>query len=213
MRPRCPLALLVVLLLAGPLAAQTTAPPTPDLHDHRGFWIGFDFGPGDLQVDCSADCGLASPVPETWNGGAGMGWSLALGGTPRRNLLLGGEIGTTFRPQNTNNAALGWLMFVMRIYPSPRRGFFVHPGLGLGTAALSAPSLGFTGASAITSTGAAIQLGAGYDIRFGGRFALTPTARYVSTFSDGDELTRSGHTYHGPKNPRALVAGFGFNWY
>src|SRR5687768_14592353 len=108
---RC-LAVLLALLLAAPASAQN------DLA-RRGFWIGFGAGPGFASLDCD-ECGpLAERGP--WEGGTGMYFSFALGGTVRDNLLLGGELSGWARVELEQeaaiNASIGALSFVMQYYP------------------------------------------------------------------------------------------------
>jgi hypothetical protein len=209
-RARAPLlAAVVAALLPAPLAAQAG----DSLHAHRGFWIGVGVGTGRAQLDCQAGCGAPTPVPSTWKGGPGLGYQIALGGTPRHNFLLGGEIGGVTRLHATHDATVVWAMFVSQVYPVPRRGLFVRAGLGIGGATLTDESLGITSDAPVESTGAAVQAGVGYDVRVGGRFALSPMAQYVTVLADGSEATIRGRTYTGPKNPGAFLVGIGFHWY
>jgi hypothetical protein len=127
--------------------------------------------------------------PSTWDGGPGVGAQFMLGGTPRRNVLLGGEIGGVTRYQESNTSTVSWGTFVTPIYPSSRSGFFIRTGLGFGVAALTSDALGTDQPEAITTTGVALQAGLGFDFRLGGKFGLAPVAQYVIGPSEGGGTT------------------------
>src|SRR5262245_57417900 len=104
--------LALVGLTAGSLAAQ-------DAPRRKGFWIGFGLGPG---------VNLAQNLDDksVW-GGSGY---LRLGGTPKANLLLGGEaIGWTVDYKDVN-LSRGNVQFVMQWYPNVRSGFYLKGGIG-----------------------------------------------------------------------------------
>ena len=214
---RVPRALAVLLALCvatsvGDAQQPTTTTDARDLHDHRGFWIGFGLGPGALSIDCESNCGAATPSP-AWERGRSGGFHLAMGGTPRQNLLLGGELGGQVRWRGESTATVAWISFVSQWYPRPRSGLFVRTGLGIGGAVLEDRDLGLVGDLGVSTTGFSLQGGVGYDVRFGGKFALTPFAQYVVALGDGDQTRAGGRRYQGPEVPSALHAGLSFNWY
>jgi hypothetical protein len=95
----------LLVLLSGSLGAQES-------HRRQGFWLGFGLGPG---VNLSE--GLDGE--KLW-GGNGY---LRLGGTPRRNLLLGGEaIGSAVDYRDVT-LSRGNVHFVALLYPDVRSGF------------------------------------------------------------------------------------------
>lgn len=199
-------------------AQAPAAPPAPPpaarqdaATDHDGFWIGFGFGAGNLSVDCGT-CG-PGPLPREWSGGRSTAAHLAMGGTLRPNVLLGGEIVVNFNGNLQRSANVGHVGVVTQLYPRGARGLFVRAGAGIGVAILTDEALGFGEGAELTSDGVSVRAGVGYDFRFGGRFALTPYVDYSQLFSSGTAMTVNGRSYRGPENPGALQVGLSFNWY
>jgi hypothetical protein len=156
---------------------------------------------------------VPSGTPQTWRGGNAGGFTLTLGGTPRQNLLIGGELGAVVKPAQTNAAGLGWLSFVSQVYPVARRGLFVRAGLGFGAATLEDDRLGLTRNNTVTTTGFSVQAGLGYDVRFGRPLR----ARADGPIRDDPRARRRDRrerpSAEGPEEPRALLVGLGFHWY
>ncbi|MGZ8376749.1 MAG: hypothetical protein ACXW0Z_05845 [Gemmatirosa sp.] len=191
-------------------SAPPVAPPGPT-RDHEGFWIGVGAGTGYQSIDCGA-CGPA-PLPAKWNSGRSGGAYLAMGGTLRSNVLLGGEFAFNINSGEDVSAAVSHLGVVAQLYPTRERRLFVRVGLGVGGALLEDPTIGFPEGEELESTGITVKAGLGYDVRFGGRFALTPYVDVVQTLSEGSIATVDGRRYRGPDNPAVLQAGLSFHWY
>jgi hypothetical protein len=195
-----------LLVLLGVLAA-VPASAQNDLA-RRGFWIGFAAGPGFASLDCE----LCGPVAATgpWEGGAGAYIAIALGGTVRNNLLLGGELsgwGRVDPDDDDVNASVGAVSFIMQYYPVRGSGLFLKGGLGVGGSTLRSPDLeletsGFVGTATV-----------GYDIAIGRRFAISPHATILQAFAESASVDTPEGLRAGPDSPGALLIGLGFYWY
>ena len=209
-------ALLAALLVARvPAAAQpapaaSAAPEAKALHE--GFWIGFGGGAGYQSFECP-DCGPA-PVPAQWGSGRSGGAYLAMGGTLRPNLLLGGEIVVNFNNSAEEpSASVGHVGVVAQMYPTRGRRLFVRAGLGVGVALLVDSTRGFPEGEELGSGGLAIRAGLGYDLPVSGRFAIAPYVDVMQALASGDVRTVNDRRYRGPRNPATLQAGLSLNWY
>ena len=154
---------IVVLLAALSCAASAARAQYPQRRD--GFWIGFGLGYGSANITCD-NC---SGGPRT----GGITGFVKLGGTPSRNLLVGGAINAWGRSDGTGNTeSMVNVTASVYLYPETKSGFFVTGGLGFSNYHVnSSPS--FDG------TGWGFTAGAGYDIRFGRDVSLTPVVNYV----------------------------------
>jgi hypothetical protein len=201
------LIVLSALLLSGggmPLLAQTV---DTSQHPRSGFWIGFGAGAAWSSIDCTA-CGPLLP-DDPWEGGTGFGWYLAMGGTVQPNLLVGGELNMYGKrnSEQQRDATLGGVSAVLQYYPLAASGFYLKGGAGLGVSLLAG------GPGLIESGGWLAQGGAGYDVRPGRRFSISPFATVVQVFSEGAEGRNQGVAAVGPRNPRYLQVGIGLHWY
>jgi len=162
-------ALALSLLCASSALAQSR-PQT-----REGFTASFGLGAGSAGVSCE-DCGT-----DRETSGA---LYLRLGGAYRPNLILGGEINGWARTTDdiggegtitivTVNALAQW-------YPQVTSGFFVSGGLGIGSLEVEASFPGL-GTLSDKTTGLGYQVGAGYDLRLGSNFSLTPFATFFGT--------------------------------
>ena len=87
---------LVTLLAVFSCAASAARAQYPQRRD--GFWIGFGLGYGSANITCD-NCGRG---PRT----DGITGFVKLGGTPSRNLLVGGAINTWFHSNSSATEAL-----------------------------------------------------------------------------------------------------------
>src|SRR3989454_2603069 len=96
-----------------------------------------------------------------------------LGGTPSRNVLIGGAINVWAHSDGTGNTeTMSNVTASVYLYPQAKSGFFLTGGLGFSNYYVnSTPS--FDG------TGWGFTAGAGYDIRVGRDVSLTPVVNYV----------------------------------
>jgi hypothetical protein len=99
----------------------------------------------------------------------------------------------------TVNALVQW-------YPQPTNGFFVSGGVGAGSMGVDAKIPGQASVSDNTS-GLGYQFGAGYDIRVGRNFSLTPFGTYFATA--GGKLDSSGQKI----DANVFHFGLGFTWH
>jgi hypothetical protein len=151
---------LSLLVLCG--AASAARAQYPQRRD--GFWVGFGLGYGSANVACD-NC---SSGPRT----DGVTAFVKLGGTPSRNLLVGGAINTWAHSDGVATETLTNITASLYLYPAVRSGFFVTGGLGFSNYHVNSdPS--FDG------TGWGLTAGAGYDIRVGRDVSLTPVVNFV----------------------------------
>jgi hypothetical protein len=160
------LAAAALLLVALPSAAQR--PQT-----RQGFWIsgGPSWGSLDLACDgCETD-------RET-----GLTLLLAMGGTLRPNLLLGGELEGWSKEIGGVDLTVGHLSGVVYWYPRPASGLFLKGGAGLALYSVDAGPLGEE-----DDSGLGLHAGVGYDFRVGRNLSLTPAAGvFWGDFGGGD---------------------------
>ncbi|MGH7674831.1 MAG: outer membrane beta-barrel protein [Gemmatimonadales bacterium] len=153
-----------VALVAGlvctavPLSAQRAQPTS------NGFWFGATLGPGWVRVGCDicdADRG--------W----GPSGALRLGGRVSRKVLIGAEatgwLGGEGSGAQEVNERLWGVSAAAYWYPNPRRPLYWKGGIGL---------LSYRNeddANTFTSSAVGVQLGAGWDLRVGRNWFLTPS--------------------------------------
>ena len=173
----------VVLLPAGVLAAQDSAPAPKHRRPHRaGLWGEFGFGPGRARVACS---GCESVIIA--NGATSY---LRIGGTVSDHVMIGGEIFSLlnkafgFSPEDSaRTAETGTLAIIVMWFPG-RSGLFFKGGVGAAVGQFSLPT---ATSSADTSDGAGIGLtfGAGWDWSISRKFAFTANVGvYVTAIGD-----------------------------
>lgn len=150
---------LVTLMAAGPLNAQRP-------NTRQGFWLSLGAGFGSVGTDCQ------SCSTDRTNGGAGY---LRMGGTLSPILQLGGESNGWFHSAGGVDESLGFASFIANVYPSRTGAFFLK--VGIGGMSYRADD-GFT---VLTATAPSGSLGAGYDIRVGRNFSLTPYINALGT--------------------------------
>jgi len=152
-------------------AAQPGAQPPQEQqlkHARRGFWIGVGFGYGSLGVEDGDERE------------GGFSGTLKLGGTLSQNLLIGVQTNGWTKTFEEVDASLtfGILAAVVQFYLGSNSGFYLSAGGGLGT--LSGEAFGQTE----TKTGFGWVVGAGYDLRLGRMFSLTPYVNFVGSSFD-----------------------------
>ncbi len=129
-----------------------------------GFWIGFGLGYGSANVTCD-NCASGGRL-------GGLTAFLKLGGTPSRQVLLGGAIDAWTKQSGGATETLANVTASIYYYPARRSGFFLTGGLGFSDYDLS-------DGGSITGNGWGFTAGAGYDIRVGRNISLTPVANFV----------------------------------
>jgi hypothetical protein len=145
-------AVAALLLLLGVSVA-----PAQNAQTRQGFWIGFGLGMGSLGLSCDGCDGIGRE--------SALSGYLKMGGTISPKLLLGGETNGWTKGIDGTTVTAGNASFAAYFYPMPAGGLFLRAGLGLST-------YQETGFDAETGFGG--TLGAGYDIRVGNNFSITP---------------------------------------
>jgi len=153
-----------VVALGGVLVA--VAPPAEAQYPQRreGFWIGFGLGYGSANITCDS-CGSG---PRT----GGVTAFVKLGGTPSRNLLIGGAINGWSHSSGGATETIGNVTASLFYYPVAASGLFLSGGLGFS-------SYNVDTSPSITGTGWGFTAGVGYDVRVGRNVSLTPVANFV----------------------------------
>jgi len=147
-----------LLSVAAP-AARAQYPPR-----RNGFWIGFGLGYGSANVTCDS-CGSGSRT-------GGVTAFLKLGGTPSRNLLIGGAINGWSHESGGATETMANVTASLYYYPAARSGLFLTGGLGFSDYRVdTSPS--------VEGTGWGFTAGVGYDSRVGRNVSLTPVANFV----------------------------------
>lgn len=148
------------LLLASLGTASLSAQDAPQ---RKGFWLGFGLGAGVNLAQGLDDKNL-------W-GGSGY---LRLGGTPKSNLLLGGEvIGWTVDYKDVT-LSRGNIHFVALWYPNVKSGFYLKGGIG--GASIGRRTESGNSESTTTKGGFGMGLGTGYELKIGRNIYLVPSA-------------------------------------
>ena len=141
----------------------------------EGFWIGFGLGYGSANVTCDT-CGSG---PRT----GGVTAFLKLGGTPSRNLLIGGAINAWSHQSGGATETMGNVTASLYYYPVASGGLFLTGGVGFSDYNVdTSPSY--------DGTGWGFTAGVGYDVRVGRNVSLTPVANFV--YGGVGELGLSG---------------------
>lgn len=169
-------------LMLGLLGALTVSPLAAQAPSRDGFFIGFGFGYGSLGVEGG---------DERTSSASGF---LALGGALNDRILLGGESNAWVKEESGVTLTVGSVNAVVYVYPTPGGPFFLKGGLGFARVEVD------TGLGSGDEGGVGVQLGAGYDIGFGGRFAVTPFGNFLLGSFDGG-------------NTNILQLGLGVHWY
>lgn len=166
-------------------------------HRRQGFWLGFGLGPG---VNLSE--GLDGE--KLW-GGNGY---LRLGGTPKRNLLLGGEaIGWAVDHRNVT-LSRGNVHFVALLYPNVRSGFYLKGGVGGAQIARSRVQ-GNTRTST-TKGGFGAGFGLGYELQIGRNLYLVPATDFLLQVFEKDTDPVLGEI---PGSNTLLLFTLGLTWH
>jgi hypothetical protein len=148
---RRPFSALVAVALVALFALPAHAQDGPR---REGFFIGFGFGGGGGEISGDPDVE------------GGTGW-LTLGGTVSQKVRLAGDF-NGFAAGEDGDLAVSTSTFSVLFYPTVRSNFFLKGGLGLASATYYGPGPDAYGG------GFGSLVGAGYDIRLGRNFSITP---------------------------------------
>ncbi|HEY7682488.1 MAG TPA: outer membrane beta-barrel protein [Gemmatimonadales bacterium] len=130
-------------------------------HRRQGFWIGFGLG-GGVNLSKGLD------DKQLW-GGNGY---IRLGGTTKRNLLLGGEVIGWGRDYHDITLSRGNVHFVALYYPNVQGGFYLKGGVGVAEIARERTQ-GST-QTRTTKGGFGTGVGLGYELQIGRNLYLVP---------------------------------------
>lgn len=159
------------LLLLAPSVSAQEAPV------RQGFWLSVGAGVGSHGVSCESCIGA---VRET-----GLATSFRLGGTLTSQVTLGVDLMAWVKPLNDPGrgeyAFLGALMGEVQFYPLRESGLFLLGGGGYVVDVVD---------DDLVMDTPGIVVGAGFDIRTGRGFSITPLFKYLRTV-DGGNLTGS----------------------
>ena len=164
----------------------------------EGLNVSFGFGGGSAGIDCSG-------CPTSRQNGTLF--YVNVGSTINRRLTLGGELNGFASSSRDEDDTIGSLMAVAHFYPAPATGLFLVGGAGMTSMSLD----NHVDQVNVTSTGLGAQFGAGYDIRLGRNFSLTPYASYVKGFAG---MAKVNGVSAGEKiTPNYAQFGLGFTWH
>ena len=164
----------------------------------EGVNISFGFGGGSAGIDC-AGCQASRQ--------SGTLFYFNVGGTINRHLTLGGELNGFGYSSRNEDDTIGSLMAVAHFYPAPAIGFFLIGGAGLTSMSLD----NHVDQVNVTSTSGGVLIGAGYDVRLGRNFSLTPNVSFVQGFA-GKARVNDVSTSETVK-PNYGQIGLGFTWH
>src|SRR5437762_6713999 len=169
-----------ILAAAGLLGVTASVARAQYPQRREGFWIGFGLGYGSANITCGT-CGSG---PRT----GGVTAFLKLGGTPSRNVLIGGAVNGWSHSRGGATETMENVTGSLYYYPVATSGLFLSGGLGFSnyhvdtTPSTSGTGWGFTG-------------GVGYDVRVGRNVSLTPVVNFVyGALADFDVATSAGLT-------------------
>jgi Outer membrane protein beta-barrel domain len=166
-----------------------------------GFTISFGAGVGSAGATCDGCDSDRETAPALY---------LRLGGAYRPNLILGGELNgwskTVKDGGDEGTITVATVNAIAQWYPDAAGGFFVSGGLGVGSMKVEFKVPGIATISDQT-TGLGYQVGAGYDIRLGTNFSLTPYATFFGTAGGKVESTKAKF------DANVAQIGLGFTWH
>ncbi len=184
----------VVLLLSLLAGSGTAGAQNPQVR--KGFTAAVGLGVGSAGLSCD---GCAS------DRASGGGLRFMFGGALKPNLVLAGEgEGWSKTDLDGSESTITWTSFVTQWYPKQASGFFVKAGLGISAISIATRSAGRTDRLETFAPG--LVAGAGYDIRVGRNFSLTPYATLLYA-------ARAGSFYGQSAGGNLLHIGLATTWH
>src|SRR6267143_7285091 len=153
-----------VIALGGVLLTVAPAARAQYPQRREGFWIGFGLGYGSANIYCD-NCSSGART-------GGVTAFLKLGGTPSRNVLIGGAINGWSHASGGATETMGNVTASLYYYPVARGGLFLTGGLGFSDYRVDTSPV-------VDGTGWGFTAGVGYDIRVGRNVSLTPVANFA----------------------------------
>ncbi len=172
----------VVSLVVAASVAAAASPAAAQAPSRDGFFIGFGFGYGSLGIEDESERESS------------LSGFLAIGGALNQSVLLAGESNAWVKEESGVTVTVGSVNAVVYFYPTAGGPFFLKGGLGVATIEVDAGAFGGD------DRGLGLTLGAGYDVGFGGRFAVTPFGNFLLGNFDGGSTN-------------ILQLGVGVHWY
>ena len=185
-----------LLLVGSAVAAQTSLPQV-----REGFTASFGFGAGSGGVSCT-NC---STTRET-----GVSGYLRLGSAVRPGLIVAGETNGFVKSIDGGQVNFSFYSAALQWYPQPASGFYLKGNAGFATSQFVVEDFGF-GTLELESNGFAAGVGAGYDLRVGRMFSLTPYVNLMTSVRS--EARFLGQSLGEKLNPNLLQFGIGFTWH
>lgn len=185
--------LLLASLVCGAALHAQNKPQT-----RKGFTISFGFGGGSATFDC-AGCSSEGTT-------SGTGY-LRIGGAIRPNIILAGQAEAWSKSENGATLTAGTVDAIVQWYPAVDGGFFVEAGVGGGSIEAGVTN----GSITVTDsrTGFGYNVGAGYDLRLGKNFSLSPYVSYFAASAGGSSYGSSSDKL----TAKVFHFGLGFTWH
>ena len=183
------------------LVASTVAAQQSNSQLRQGFTASFGFGAGSGGVSCT-NC--------TTDRKTGVSGYLRLGGAVRPGLIVAGETSGFVKSIDGGQVNFGFYSAALQWYPLPASGFYVKSNAGFASSHFVVDDIGF-GTRELRSSGFAAGVGAGYDLRVGRMFSLTPYVNLMTSVRS--EARFLGQSLGEKLNPNLLQFGVGFTWH
>lgn len=164
--------LVIALILCSALSVEAQA--------RDGVWFGFGLGGG-----WNTSEGLDDERP------VGPAGYFRLGGTPSRNVLIGGEVLGWGRKDGDVTTTRGNVTATVMLFPSKTGGFFLKGGAGFAWVEATTDVLG--GTLTAREEGFGTTLGAGFDVRLGTLY-LTPNIDWLFQAYDAGQNLQETNT-------------------
>lgn len=164
----------------------------------QGLWVGVGLGLGSSGADCS-DC-----TDERTSGGSGY---FRIGGTLSPSFLVGVESNGWVHSESGVSESIGVGSVVAYWYPSRRGAFYLK--IGFGALAYRADD----GMDELTSTGAAAQLGLGYEVRLAKNMSVAAFLNSIATSNSTLKFNGTAIPGGGDINVNLVQAGIGLTWH
>jgi len=191
---------IVARLIALGGVLMTVAPAARAQYPQRreGFWIGFGLGYGSANIYCD-NCSSGART-------GGVTAFLKLGGTPSRNVLIGGAINGWSHASGGATETMANVTGSVYFYPVAASGLFLTGGLGLSDYHVDT-------SLAVSGTGWGFTAGVGYDIRVGRNVSLTPVADFVYGGVGDLSVSGGGGTFATGWNQNVVDFGLGVTFH
>jgi hypothetical protein len=172
-------------------------------NDRHGAWLSFGLGAGTDSYKYDDNGGYRHDLTKP-------AFYLAAGGTVNPHLRLGGEINAWVNAYNDQNgygiteSLVGGLL-TAQVYPAANLGLYLKGGLGI-----SRSGADVSGGSGLSETGFAYQYGAGYELKLGRNFFLSPAVTLL--YHQSSPGNRNDPSNLGTLHERVITVGVGLTF-